>query len=97
MIKQKGMPQQNGGEVAARVADGAADIGMTLIAEIVPVKGVHVLGPLPPAPLRQRHHLLRRLDVGKPQRRHAGRAFIAALSNPLTRAVWEEAGFEVAT
>ena len=39
LIKQKGMPQQNGGEVAARVADGAADIGMTLMAEIVPVPG----------------------------------------------------------
>src|SRR5262249_14899626 len=34
-IKAKGMPQQNGGEVARRVADGDAEIGMTLIPEIV--------------------------------------------------------------
>ena len=44
------MPQQSGGEVAERVAEGKADIGMTLIAEIVPIKGARVLGPLP-APL----------------------------------------------
>ena len=49
-IKAKGMPQQNGGEVARRVAEGSADIGMTLIAEIVPIKGARVIGPLP-APL----------------------------------------------
>ena len=46
-IKQKGIPQQNGGEVARRVAEGKADIGMTLIAEIVPIAGVRVIGPLP--------------------------------------------------
>ena len=55
-IARKGMPQQSGGEVADRVAEGEADIGMTLIAEIVPIKGARILGPLPPA-ARQRHDL----------------------------------------
>ena len=58
-IARKGMPQQTGGEVASRVAEGEADIGMTLIAEIVPIKGAHVIGPLPAA-ARQRHDLCRR-------------------------------------
>ena len=49
-IARKGMPQQSGGEVANRVANGEADIGMTLIAEIVPIQGARVIGPLP-APL----------------------------------------------
>ena len=48
MQTRKAMPQQSGGEVAERVAEGKADIGMTLIAEIVPIKGARVLGPLPP-------------------------------------------------
>ena len=37
--KQKAMPQTTGGEVAARVAEGQADLGLTLIAEIVPIAG----------------------------------------------------------
>ncbi len=63
-IARKGMPQQSGGEVANRVASGEADIGMTLIAEIVPIQGAHVIGPLPRA-ARQRHDLCRRGDGGQ--------------------------------
>ncbi len=57
-IARKGMPQQSGGEVANRVANGEADIGMTLIAEIVPIKGARVIGH-PSRPARQRHDLCR--------------------------------------
>jgi molybdate transport system substrate-binding protein len=39
-IAAKGMPQKNGAEVARRVAEGAAEIGMTLMAEIAPIAGV---------------------------------------------------------
>src|SRR5262245_40043638 len=46
-IKAKGLPQRTGGEVAKRVAEGKAEIGMTLIAEIVPIEGARVAGPLP--------------------------------------------------
>ena len=49
-IKRKAMPQKSGGEVATRVAEGQADIGLTLIAEIVPIPGVRVVGKIP-APL----------------------------------------------
>src|SRR5262249_3878559 len=44
-IKKKGMPHQNGGEVARRLAEGRADMGMTLFAEIGPIPRVGVIGP----------------------------------------------------
>ena len=46
-IARKGMPQKSGGEVASRVAEGKADLGLTLIAEIVPIEGARVIGKLP--------------------------------------------------
>jgi molybdate transport system substrate-binding protein len=92
MIKQKGMPQQSGGDVAKRVADGEADIGMTLIAEIVPVKGARVLGPLPP-PLGNATTYCAGVmsSSGAPD---AARAFIAALTHPDTGDMWQEAGLD---
>jgi molybdate transport system substrate-binding protein len=94
MIKQKGMPQQNGGEVAARVADGAADIGMTLMAEIVPVPGVRILGPLPQPYGNATTYCAAVMSVSRSA--DAASAFIAALANPQTRTAWQEAGFEAA-
>jgi molybdate transport system substrate-binding protein len=95
MIRQKGMPQESGGEVAKRVADGEAEIGMTLIAEIVPVKGARVLGPLP-APLGNATTYCAGVmaSSGAPE---AALAFIAALTNSATADAWQEAGFEAST
>jgi molybdate transport system substrate-binding protein len=95
MIRQKGMPQQSGGEVAQRVADGEADIGMTLIAEIVPVKGARVLGPLPP-PLGNSTTYCAGV-MASSSAPDAAVAFIAALTNPSTADMWQEAGFEAPT
>jgi molybdate transport system substrate-binding protein len=93
-IKHKGMPQQTGGEVARRVAEGKADIGMTLIAEIVPVPGAHVIGPLP-APLGSDTSYA--AAVMTPCRdQDAARAFIAAITAPTTHDTWKAAGFESA-
>jgi molybdate transport system substrate-binding protein len=92
MIRAKGMPQQNGGEVASRVAEGNADIGMTLIAEIVPIAGARVIGPLP-APLGNDAVYCAAVSVGSAAV-EAARAFIAALTRPDTRQLWEAAGFE---
>src|SRR5262250_1248226 len=92
-IKQKGMPQQNGGEVARRVAEGKADIGMTLIAEIVPIAGGRVIGPLP-KPLGSDTTYCAGVMVTS-NARGAALAFIAALKREDRRTVWKEAGFEV--
>jgi molybdate transport system substrate-binding protein len=91
-IRQKGMPQTSGGVVATRVAEGRADIGMTLMAEIAPIKGARILGPLPP-PLG--HDAAYRAGIATAcGDREAAAAFIAALTRPETRKVWEAAGFK---
>jgi molybdate transport system substrate-binding protein len=92
-IKAKGMPQQNGGEVARRVAEGSADIGMTLIAEIVPITGARVIGALP-APLGN-DAVYSAAVSARSDAADAAHAFIAALTRPDTRALWEAAGFEL--
>jgi molybdate transport system substrate-binding protein len=94
MIKRKGLPQQSGGEVAARVAEGSADLGMTLIAEIVPVEGVHVLGPLP-APYGKDTTYCAAVMTGSDAPK-AARAFIAALVQPDVGDLWSSLGFEMA-
>jgi molybdate transport system substrate-binding protein len=90
-IAIKGMPQQSGAEVAARVASGEADLGLTLMAEIVPVKGARIIGPLPP-PLgcdtAYAAAVMSRSDAGD-----ASSAFIAALTHPAARDTWEAGGF----
>lgn len=92
-IKAKGMPQQSGAEVAKRVANGEADIGLTLIAEIVPIAGVRVLGPLPPPLGNDTTYCAAVMATSNV--RGAALAFIAALKRPDRRTVWKEAGFEV--
>jgi molybdate transport system substrate-binding protein len=85
------MPQQSGGEVANRVANGEADIGMTLIAEIVPIQGARVIGPLP-APLGNDTTYAAAVTSGSAAQ-DAGQAFIGALTQPSARGAWEAAGF----
>ena len=93
-IKAKGMPQQNGGEVASRVAEGKAEIGMTLIAEIMPIRGVRVIGPLPvPLGLDAAYCAAVMKSCPAPD---AARQFIHALTRPTTREVWKQAGFTAA-
>ena len=94
VIKAKGRPQQNGGDVARRVAGGEADIGMTLIAEIVPVKGARIIGPLP-APLGNATTYCAGV-MSTCRAGEAARAFIGALAQPAARDIWTAAGFEPA-
>jgi molybdate transport system substrate-binding protein len=92
-IARKGMPQQSGGEVATRVANGEADIGMTLMAEIAPIKGARVIGPLP-APLGSDTTYAAAVTTGS-SARDAGEEFIRALTQASTRGAWESAGFKL--
>lgn len=91
-IKRKAMPQKSGGEVATRVAEGQADIGLTLIAEIVPISGVRVVGKIPP-PLGNDTTYAAGISTGCADP-VAAAAFIAALAQPAEREVWTAAGFE---
>lgn len=46
-VKKKALLQNRGSEIAAAVADGAADIGVTFISELLPNKEVRVVGAFP--------------------------------------------------
>jgi molybdate transport system substrate-binding protein len=74
------------------VAEGRADIGLTLIAEIVPVKGARVIGKIPP-PLGNDTTYAAGISVSCGDRPVAA-AFIAALVDPAAREVWAAAGFD---
>jgi molybdate transport system substrate-binding protein len=91
VIARKAMPQKSGGEVASRVAEGKAEIGLTLIAEIVPIEGARVLGKLP-APLGNDTTYSAALSATCADRA-AALDFVAALTHPATRELWRSAGF----
>ena len=91
-IKRKGIPQKSGAEVASRVAEGTADLGLTLIGEIAPIKGARVIGKLPP-PYGQDTTYAAGVMSGAGDRAAAS-AFIAALAAPTTQPVWTSGGFE---
>jgi molybdate transport system substrate-binding protein len=91
-IDRKAMPQQSGAEVAERVASGEAELGITLIPEILPIKGARVIGKLPAA-LADDTIYTAAVSSGSAVAAAAA-AFIAALARPATREVWQAAGFE---
>jgi molybdate transport system substrate-binding protein len=92
-IKQKGMPQQSGVEVAKRVVEGKAEIGLTLSGEIASVKGAVIAGPLPP-PLGNDTTYCAAVSAASTERQ-AAVDFIAALTAPATGATWRAGGFEM--
>lgn len=91
-IKQKGLPQRNGAEVARRVAEGTAELGMTLASEIRPIAGAKIIGPLPD-PIG--NVTIYTAAVGKSSTvPDIARAFIAALAMPEAWPSWEAAGLD---
>jgi molybdate transport system substrate-binding protein len=64
----------------ARVADGSADLVLTLISEILPVKGIELLGPLPP---EHQNYVAFAAAVGaKAQDAASAKKLIASLTKP---------------
>jgi molybdate transport system substrate-binding protein len=91
-IERKAKPQQSGAAVAECVARGEAELGITLIPEIVPIKGARVIGKLPTA-LADDTTYTAAVAAGSAVPA-AATAFIVALARPTTREVWQAAGFE---
>jgi molybdate transport system substrate-binding protein len=91
-IAAKGMLQSSGVEVAKRVVEGKAELGLTLSGEIASVQGAVIAGPLP-APLGN-DTTYRAAVSSESTERAAAQAFIAALTAPSTRNTWKAAGFE---
>jgi molybdate transport system substrate-binding protein len=91
-INRKATLQKSGAEVVRRVAEGSAELGLTLIGEIASVKGARVIGKLPP-PLGLDTVYAAGVSAASSEPAAAA-AFIAILVHPDARAVWAAAGFE---
>jgi molybdate transport system substrate-binding protein len=91
-VARKAMPQKSGAAVAECVASGEAEIGITLIPEIVPIEGARVIGKLPAALAGETVYAAAVSAQSKVATE--AEAFIAALARPDTRAIWRAAGFE---
>ncbi len=93
-ISKKAVLGKRGYEVAQAVADGRAEIGTTFISEMLTVKGVTIVGPLPGD-----LHFTSTYTAAIPRessQAEAARALLKVLTAPATRARWVEAGLEPA-
>ncbi len=85
--------QKSGVAAADCVGRGEADLALTFIPELKQGKGARILGPLPP-PFGHATAYAAGVSTSS-QMPDAARAFIAALTAPASRPIWEAAGFEV--
>jgi molybdate transport system substrate-binding protein len=87
---EKALLETDGTAVAAAVADGKAGIGMTFISELLPNKGVKVVGPIP-----QAIGLAVGYEAAVPtwsKEGDAARALIGYLTSPAARDHFKQAG-----
>jgi molybdate transport system substrate-binding protein len=92
IIMKKAVMQIGGKEVAEAVAAGQADIGVTFISEIIPIKGAKLVGPLPPA---LQDYVIYAAAIPKASTDPASaRGFVTALTSPAMAGRWTAAGFE---
>lgn len=90
-IAKKGLLQSSGVEVAKRVVEGKAELGLTLSGEVASVEGAVIAGPLP-KPLGQ-DTIYSAAASATSDVKDAAKAFIVALTAPATRNTWISAGF----
>jgi molybdate transport system substrate-binding protein len=93
-VASKALLCNNGDEVVEKVSAGDAEIGSTFISEMVPSKGVKVVGPLPAA-IANATAYAAGIMAGS-RNREAAERFIATLTAPARRATWIAMGFEPA-
>jgi len=86
---------KNGGYVADYIADGTAELGIHQISEIVPVKGVTLVGPLPKD--IQNVTTYAAVVVASSANKEAAAALIKALSGPAAAQVLRSKGMDPAS
>lgn len=91
-IARKAIHAKGGIDISQKVARGEAEIGITLISEIVPVKGTTLAGPLPES-LQLWTVYTSAIPLSSTQPA-AARAFVNALTSPAMAARWTAGGFE---
>jgi molybdate transport system substrate-binding protein len=90
-VTKKGVPAKGGIDISQKVARGEAEIGITLISEIVPVKGVRMAGPLPE--VYQLWTIYTSAIPASSTQPAAARAFVNALTAPAMASRWIAGGF----
>jgi molybdate transport system substrate-binding protein len=93
-VNKKAVLGKRGYEVAQAIADGRAEIGTTFISEVLPVKGVKVVGPLP-GELYNANSYTAAIPAGATSRAGAI-GLLRYLTKPATRDRWTAAGLEPA-
>jgi molybdate transport system substrate-binding protein len=91
-VANKAIHAKGGIDIAQKVARGEAEIGITLISEIVPVKGARMAGPLPES--LQLWTVYASAIPASSTQPAAARAFIEALTSPAMAARWTAGGFQ---
>jgi molybdate transport system substrate-binding protein len=92
LVEKKARHATGGRDTVEKVARGEAEIGITLISEIVTAKGARLAAPLPePVQLWTVYAAAIPASSTEPA---AARAFIAALTGPAMAGRWEAAGFD---
>ena len=93
-VRPKAVYGNRGVEVARAVAEGRAEIGTTFISEILTVKGVNLVGPLP-GDLHNVNTYTAAILAGAAAP-DAAKALLRALTAPETACLWVAAGLEPA-
>jgi molybdate transport system substrate-binding protein len=89
-VKKKALLQNRGYEIAAAVADGAADIGVAFISELLPNKEVRVVGAFPSEIGLVVPYVAAVLSASRQV--NASRALIAYLTRPAARDKFKASG-----
>ena len=83
------IPAEPVGQVVAR---GDAEIGFQQISELIPIKGIEIIGPLPPE--LQKYTIFSAGTVKGAREPEAGRALIQFLASPAAAPAIEKSGME---
>jgi molybdate transport system substrate-binding protein len=89
-VKKKALLQTSGSATAAAVANGAAEIGITFTSELLPNKGVKVVGTMPQS-IGLTVAYVAGISTGSTQAEPA-RALITYMTRPASRDHFKEAG-----
>jgi molybdate transport system substrate-binding protein len=93
-VNAKAALGRNGHHVAELVADGAAELGISFLSELVAIKGATIAGPLP-AELQNYTVYAAAIPIAS-RAGEAARALIASMRNPDADEIWRAAGLEAA-
>src|SRR5262249_7196255 len=92
VVTKKAVLAKGGHDAVEKVARGEAEIAVTLMSEIVPIKGARLAAPVPAA--LQSYTIYAAAIPASSSDPAAARAFIVALTGPAMAARWKAAGFE---